>query len=72
MNDIDAGRHPRSSTGDLYRKGNRLWNHLQRRTMEGKTVLTALVTGTVNPKDAKDSEVGCSSFLDLTSSCLKT
>ena len=47
-------------------------NHLRRRTMEGKTVLIALVTGTVTPKDAKDSEVSCSSFLDLTSSCLKT
>lgn len=33
--------------------------------MEGKTVLRASVSGTINPKDEKDPEVSCPYFLYL-------
>lgn len=41
---------------------------MQRRTMEGKTVLCASVTGTVTPRDGKDSEVSCLYLLNLATS----
>ena len=54
------------STEFVIRQPKIVLDHLQRRTMEGKTVLCASVTGTVTLTDDKDSEVSCLYYIFLT------